>query len=260
MKNVFKTLLGIVSLLLILVSFCSAAHLTCDPENTAVIDKYTLVIDDVTIEILGPEGIKKEDNTIRLMYDVSALSDGEHVAKVKAGNERGDWSDWSNTLAFYLGVPKTIKLYYVPSVLGKLSRENWKVLRTSSFEPKMGGELAIDGNTDTRWHSNWTTTDPDTKHPHEIQVDLGGARNISGFYILPRQDSSWNGTVANYKFYISIDGLYWTEVASGKLNKVKTEQFVGFKQVTAKYFSLVALSEVNGGPWTTIAEFNILGY
>lgn len=256
MKKVLITL----CLLFAMVCVCPAADLVCDPEDEKVLSKYKLDIDGVIINEIEPE--KLIDGKVRLKYNVDYLTGGKHTAIAKAGNERGEWSEWSEPCVFYLGVPtpRTIRLYCAEEIPERISREDWTVTHVSSFEPNMGGELVFDGDTNTRWHSNWTTTDPDTKHPHELQIDLGRGYTVSGFYILPRLDSSWNGTVSDYKFYVSVDGESWIEVSSGKLLKVRTEQFVAFAPIYAKYISLVALSEVNNGPWTTVGELNVLGY
>lgn len=246
-------------IMFIFVGVVMADYLTADPQPAEMVTKYRIKLNEEII----PANIERVGNDqVRLIYNIDHLDVGKYNAFAMAGNDNGEWSDWSKELVFYRGVPtpQNIDLYCVTEDPKRISRVNWKVYYTSSEEPKLGGELAIDENLHTRWHSNWTTTDPDTKHPHEIQIELGRQYTISGFYVLPRQDKSWNGTISNYKFYVSIDGVEWVEVASGKLLKVKEEQFVEFSPVVAKYISLVALSEVNGGSWTTVADLNILGY
>lgn len=263
-RNLFKGLLLLLlsSILFFgLVSFGFAEYLISDFQDGFSIAKYKLDLDGGIVEV-GPEGMERKNDTVRLMYDIGYLVGGKHVIKAKAGNERDEWSEWSETFIFYLGVPtpQTISLYCVGEEPTRIPRENWKVYYVSSYEPSKSGSLAFDGDENTQWHSSWTTTDPATKHPHEIQIELGKQYTISGFYILPRQDGNWNGTILRYKFYVSPDGTEWIEVASGKLLKVREEQFVEFSPVVAKYISLVALSEVNGGPWATVAELNVLGY
>ena len=96
--------------------------------------------------------------------------------------------------------------------------------------------------------------------PHEIQIDLGANYTLTGFKYLPRQDRV-NGRIANYKFYVSGDGVKWgTAVAAGRLPNTSAEQTVSFSQVPGRYVRLEALSEVNGKPWTSVAELNVLGY
>lgn len=255
MKN--QLLVVILSLFFILP--VSAEHLTCDPQPKIVVTKYQIDLNGKTfpvdIENVG-------ENQVRIYYNIDHLDNGKHVVSAQAGNDKGEWSLPSNVLEFYRGVPtpQNIGLYCIDEKPIRVSQENWKMYYTSSCEPLNYGSLAFDGDMNTQWISTWTTTDPDTKHPHEIQIELGRQYTISGFYILPRQDRSWNGTIAKYKFYASPDGIEWVEIASGKLLKIKKEQFVKLAPVAAKYISLVALSEVNGGPWVAVAELNVLGY
>ncbi|MCK5272453.1 MAG: discoidin domain-containing protein [Sedimentisphaerales bacterium] len=121
---------------------------------------------------------------------------------------------------------------------------------------------SFDGDPDTFWHTEWSLTDPDPAHPHEIQIDLGGFYDICGFRYLPRQDEGpgeENGMIGEYEFYVSSDPCNWgTAVASGTLAKDKAEKQVSFDHKLGQYIRLIALSEVNDNPWTTMAELNVL--
>ena len=65
--------------------------------------------------------------------------------------------------------------------------------------------------------------------------------------------------IDEYEFYVSSDSGDWgTAVVSGTLVKDKTEKQVSFDRVLGQYVRLVALSEVNDNPWTTMAELNVL--
>jgi lysophospholipase L1-like esterase/hemin uptake protein HemP len=117
---------------------------------------------------------------------------------------------------------------------------------------------SFDGNVNTFWHTQWYTYSP--PHPHEIQIDLGGVYDISGFRYLPRQDGGVNGRIARYEFYVSSDGSYWgASVATGTFANNASEKEVLFSPVTGRFIRLRALSEVNGNPWTSMAELNLLG-
>ncbi|MCK5280727.1 MAG: DUF4038 domain-containing protein, partial [Cyclobacteriaceae bacterium] len=116
----------------------------------------------------------------------------------------------------------------------------------------------FDGDANTFWTTEWRNIDP--VHPHEIQIDLGGNYDISGFKCLPRQDANYNGGIKDYEFYVSSDGETWDDpVAVGTFEKTKTEKTVLFSEKTGRYVRLVALSEVNNNAWTTMAELNVLG-
>ena len=117
---------------------------------------------------------------------------------------------------------------------------------------------AIDGNVTTRWHTEWfRRTAP---LPHMLVLDLGGPYQIDGFRYVPRQDGSPNGTIARYQFYVSDHSSTWdTAVAAGTFAADTTEKTVRFPAKTGRYVRLVALSEINGKPWTNAAELNIFG-
>ena len=118
-------------------------------------------------------------------------------------------------------------------------------------------ENAIDGRDDSFWHTEWYYADPN--HPHEIIIDLGDTYNVKGFRYLPRQDGWANGTVENYTFYVSNDGVYWgPSVAAGTFNADTAEKEVTFSGKIGQYVRFVALSEIDGRPWTCVATLNIL--
>jgi PKD repeat protein len=139
---------------------------------------------------------------------------------------------------------------------------NWTITFVDSQETSAeNGDArnAIDGNATTIWHTEWSSSLPDPAPPHEIRIDLGAVYTISGFRYLPRQGGSLNGTVALYEFYVSADGVSWpAPVATGTFAKSAAEKEVLFAPVTGRYVRFRALSEVNGKPWTSVAELSVL--
>ncbi len=143
---------------------------------------------------------------------------------------------------------------------GLIPRKDYKLVRASS-ESRTNGKLAacaFDGDPGTWWHSKFAggVETP----PHELVIDLGRPRTVRGFRCLARQDGSWNGAVAKCAFYVgdSPDG-FGQPAATATLKKSKEAQEVTFEPVTGRYVRLVALSEVNGGPWASVSELGILG-
>ncbi len=116
-------------------------------------------------------------------------------------------------------------------------------------------ENVLDGDGSTIWHTVWGDGDPP---PHEIQLDLGTEYVVGAVKYLPRQVGS-NGRIADYEIYISLDDSDWGEpVATGTWSNSPAEQVAIFPASEGRYLRLQALSEVNGGPWTSIAELNVL--
>ncbi|NCI46574.1 beta-galactosidase [Sediminibacterium soli] len=85
----------------------------------------------------------------------------------------------------------------------KISRNNWKVAYADSEE--LGSE---DGKADnvfdlqftSIWHTQWSSAQP--KHPHQLVIDLGAVKKVSGISYLPRQDGA-NGRIKDYRLYFS---------------------------------------------------------
>ncbi|MEN8192317.1 MAG: discoidin domain-containing protein [Bacteroidota bacterium] len=114
----------------------------------------------------------------------------------------------------------------------------------------------IDGDPTTIWHTTWSSSNP--THPHEIQINLGASYNVGQVKLLPRQDGE-NGRIADYEIYVSEDVNNWGEaVAVGILVNTSLEETVTFSGKIGQYVRLVALSEINGNPWTSLAELNVL--
>ena len=143
---------------------------------------------------------------------------------------------------------------------GLLPQDRLKIARASS-ESQGNGKLAanaIDGNPRTHWHTSYS---PEVlKHPHELVIDLGGQATIRGIRMLARQDNGWNGAVAKCEAAVaeSPDG-FGEPVAATTFSKKKTSQELLFEPARARYLRLRILSEVNGGPWASIAELGVVG-
>jgi endo-alpha-N-acetylgalactosaminidase len=117
---------------------------------------------------------------------------------------------------------------------------------------------ALDGNPATIWHTEWSQRTAPL--PHTLVLDLGGRYQVDGWRYLPRQNGSPNGTIAGYQVYVSDDGTTWgTAVAAGTLAANTSEKTVRFTAKPGRFVRLVAVSEINGQPWTSAAELNIFG-
>ncbi len=150
----------------------------------------------------------------------------------------------------------------VSTLIVAISKANWTLIDFDSQEMNSDNDAAVnafDDDTTSEWHTEWYYTSPE--HPHYIIVDLGATYDVSGFRYLPRQDGGSNGNVKDYEFYISEDGIAWDSLAaSGSFVNSSSEKEVLFNSVhTGRYFKFVALSEVNGNPWTCVAEIGVLG-
>ncbi len=137
-----------------------------------------------------------------------------------------------------------------------LSKAEWKISYADSEYPGDEATRAIDGNSNTYWHSNWS--DEKFKFPHELQIDMGRSLKIKTVIYTPRQDMS-NGRVGRYEVYFSDDGKDWGRtVASGKLTDSASEVSIELaRPITAQYIKFVALDEVNGNFFASIGEISV---
>jgi len=175
--------------------------------------------------------------------------------------------------ASYGGATATATLTVQPSII-VIPQTGWSLQFVDSQEtdPAAGENdaavNAFDGNPNTIWHPQWFTASPPP--PHEIQINLGATYNLTGFLYLPRQDGCSYGWINQYEFYVSQDGVHWgTPVASGIFDygsavtgcpgaSVPPAIRVTFTPTSGHYVRLRALSEINGNPWTSMAELNLL--
>ena len=79
------------------------------------------------------------------------------------------------------------------------------------------------------------------------------------FVICPDKTELQTGRIAQYEFYVSTNPVNWgSAVATGTFANTGVEKQVLFSPKTGQYIRLRALSEVNGKPWTSVAELNVL--
>lgn len=84
-----------------------------------------------------------------------------------------------------------------------VSRQHWKLVYADSEELDNANNVAtnvFDLQESTFWHTNYSTTNP--KHPHQIVIDLGEDKKITGFSYLPRTESNKTGMIKDFNIYI----------------------------------------------------------
>ena len=90
-------------------------------------------------------------------------------------------------------------------------------------------------------------------------IDFGEPRKLQGIAYWGRRDLE-NGRVKDYKIYFSTDGKQWGQPAlAGRFTNTDAEQRAKLeKPLTARYLKFVVESEVNGRPFASIADLDIL--
>lgn len=143
---------------------------------------------------------------------------------------------------------------------GSDAKVNLKFVKVDSEETNGQdgyGKNAVDGNPNTYWHTQWHDKSPGL--PHEIVIELDPPSVIKGFTYLPRQDESDHGTIKDYEFYVSDDGVNFGQpVKTGEFAPGKDEKVETFKPVKCRFVELKAISEINGLPWTSAAEIRVI--
>ena len=88
-----------------------------------------------------------------------------------------------------------------------LPHEGWTIAYIDSEErTKEDGtaENAIDGQTASFWHTQWSDSHP--AYPHYFVLDLAHSRTISGFRYIPRQGTdNVTGRIKDYRIYVGND-------------------------------------------------------
>lgn len=64
------------------------------------------------------------------------------------------------------------------------------------------GSYAVDRDTDTRWHSQWSGFTVSEDNPAILTIDLGNTISFDGFNFLQRNDGNVNGMVYQYRYAV----------------------------------------------------------
>jgi beta-galactosidase len=143
-------------------------------------------------------------------------------------------------------------------VFTELAAAKWNVT-ASSFEPGEGEPIhAIDEDADTFWHSRWSGNT--AKHPHFLVIDFKKPLDIAGLTYTARRDMP-NGRIKDYEIYLSNDPENWGEPAlKGQFSdRARRPQQVKLPApVNARYLKIVALNELSGQDFASIAEIGII--
>ncbi|MFY4674991.1 M60 family metallopeptidase [Bacillus anthracis] len=141
-----------------------------------------------------------------------------------------------------------------PSVKPFILPKNTMKASANSEESSGSASKAIDGKTDTIWHSSWTPN----QYPYNLTLELDKNQTISKVDYLPRQDGSENGRILGYNIYTSVDGVKYDKVSSGTWGNNSDKKTATFTPVTAKYVKIEVTNGQNG--FASAAEVDIWGY
>lgn len=135
-------------------------------------------------------------------------------------------------------------------------RTGWTV-NADSWQGGNEPEKVLDGNQNTFWHTQWNPNN--APMPHQITIDMKSSRYVNGLTYLPRQDGSQNGNIGQHKVYCSNDGNnFGAPLAIGTYKNDNKPKTTVFAFTNCRYIRITIQTEVNGNPWASASEINIL--
>lgn len=121
-----------------------------------------------------------------------------------------------------------------------------KTAAASSYKGSNTPNKAFDGNTGTRWESNWSD-------PQWISVDLGGSYIVNGVKIV------WETAAGkNYKIQVSNDNVQWIDVYTVTNGTSGATLDATFSPVSAEYVRMYGTTRTTGYGYS-IYEFEVYG-
>ena len=129
-----------------------------------------------------------------------------------------------------------------------------------SSQSGQGPEKALDGDTSTLWHSQWSAGH--NRADHWFVIDYGKEYMMDGLRCLPRQTGGTNGIITEYKIEVSTDGVTYTEAATGEWDSSTSWKTADFEPVKARYMKLTvldALSVESANDYASATEIRVTG-
>ena len=148
--------------------------------------------------------------------------------------------------------------------LPEIPQTEWRLVSAPAAQSGYQGFKAFDGNLNTYYHVPWDKPSP---RPHEMIIDLGQEYQINEFYYTANTNwiAPWEGRVADYKVYLSSDGIDWgMPVASGTFFYTELRQYVLFANSSGRYLKFSCINSWMGDESltdgrTSIAELSLRG-
>ena len=256
---------------------------TCGPEP---LEKYELRAQTTTFNLMilplddasGIDQLSKQARVenlicapVKIERDIRSgavtLSTTTTNATIYYAIERGPYQEYTQSFDFQYGGlicaycqadNKEKSMTTVANFGYFVDKSNWSIFSCSSQGSPNDerAKNAIDSDPTTFWHTQWGAGEP--KHPHEIIVDMKEYYRVEAFVYTGRLDME-NGRIKDYEIYFSNNPEVWgSPAAKGQFSNVSSPQSVTINsKPVARYFKLIARSEVSGRVWTSAAELGI---
>ena len=203
-------------------------------DKSVVFEYVVLEGDEGQIAYRGPKIISDENGSVR----------NEAGLSVSAIDTQVDFG--------YIGVDPSYDGYDLPL-------DNASATAGSS-QSGQGPEKALDGDTSTLWHSQWSAGH--NRADHWFVIDYGKEYMMDGLRYLPRQTGGTNGIITEYKIEVSTDGVTYTEAATGEWDSSTSWKTADFEPVKARYMKLTvldALSVESANDYASATEIRVTG-
>ncbi|MGV3639072.1 MAG: DUF4998 domain-containing protein [Adhaeribacter sp.] len=215
---------------------------------------------------------------LSLKWGAADISGGAYATEVEYTNQTGNvqvkrfpvGQASSPVTDFKAGTPLKYRTLYLPGPLSidtfytayqqqsqyLFDKTNWGV---TAFSTQHSGAAnlaanAIDGLTDTRWH---TISNASSKYPHFITVDMKMEKTVTAFEIFRMKDD--DRACDRFQLLTSKDNKTWTDQGSYDFNRLSNsgQLFLLPGTAQARYFKFVGLSGPQG--FMVIGEINVHG-
>ncbi len=133
-------------------------------------------------------------------------------------------------------------------------KSDWKIASASA----PGAEALIDDGRGSTWRASLG----DTAKPCAVTLDLGQARALRGFTLLPAWDRPRGaGAPAAYRVMTSLDGMAWAPAAEGEFSNIAASlapQRITFAARQARYLKLEITRAAKGEGEIVFAELGVI--
>lgn len=212
---------------------------------------YPDVINRVPYWLVYEESRVDEDKlhkSYQLKWIADALKDYDKAQSVrKVAMEMNKWNIdvWRD----YLNSMKNLW----QDAVDKTQIPSAKITATAtSFHGNEGADKAIDGNSNTLWHTRYGSNR--SRLPQSITLSFDKVYEIDKFLYFPRKGGA-NGNITEYKLYTSIDGENYELVSHGNWADNSSTKTLEFKTRNAKHIKLEALK--GHGDYASASELKV---
>lgn len=197
------------------------------------------------------------DITKDLTYtDMSVELDGQYRYEIVATNGAGMDGEAAVLDVTVNAPPKPVEIPQADMTATASSEE-------TIDEPNTGhgfAENVLDGDPSTFWCTQWSSKNPDGKHPgpHWLQIDLGKVYTLDHVDFLQRDLGNPHGQVTEYNLSYSEDGESFTMlVENGQWDLKDQSNTVALNNIRARYLKLDCLRGQGDYVPAAMAEVNV---